>query len=119
MVTIPVGDWFKLPFMGKDIFVRLTREANLGYDSDKGFLITPATNLGLATSILRTAIGEDVDYTVKCFICGSTAPCNTCIYAEICDKRVVSSACVCDICEGKEEAYTLYSLKFAQQLEVK
>lgn len=116
MVTISIGDWFKLPFMGKDVFVRLARDAHLRYDSRKGFLVTPATNLVSLSTILHTALGEEVNYAVKCFICGSPAPCSLCIYNKICDKRVVSSACLCDSCQGKEEAYTLYSLKFAQEL---
>lgn len=115
-MNIPIGEWFRLPFMGKDVFIRL-RAADLKYDSKKGFMVTSATKMDAMSSILRDALSEDVEFSLKCFVCGTSAPCNTCIYNHVCDRSIVSSACICDNCKDTDDAYALYSMGFVALLE--
>lgn len=111
-MNIPIGEHFKLPYFGKDLFMRLTREAGLRYDSKQGFLITPGTRLDLLVPILRDAMKEDVSFVLRCFICGTKTPCETCVYNAICDRKSVSPACICDSCRAKNDAFLLYTQTF-------
>ena len=113
-MKIPIGEHFKLPLLGKDVFIKLSREVGLKYDSKQGFMITPKTRLDLLVSVLQAALKEEVSYVLKCFICGTKTPCETCIYNSICDRKSVSPACICDSCKEKDDAFELYSEKFLE-----
>ena len=116
-MKIVLGEWFSLPRLGKDQFLRLVREAGLKYDKAHGFRTTSNTDLYLVSSLLSGALQEDVVFTVKCFICGEEVACHKCIYDEACDRRRVSPNCICDECKEKPEATTLYSMRFAELAE--
>jgi hypothetical protein len=113
-MRIPIGEHFKLPLMGKDVFIRLTREVGLKYDSKEGFMVTPKTRLDILVPLLREALKEDVSFVLKCFTCGKTTPCETCVYNAICDRKSVSPACICDSCLAKKDAFALYAEKFME-----
>lgn len=113
-MKIPIGEHFKLPLMGKDAFIKLTREVGLKYDSKEGFVITPKTRLDLLVPILQEALKEDVSFVLKCFTCGNVTPCETCVYNSVCDRKAVSPACICDSCRDKKDAFPLYSEKFIE-----
>jgi len=113
-MKISIGEHFKLPFIGKDVFIKLTREIGLKYDSKEGFMITPKTRLGLLVPLLREVFNDDLSFVLKCFICGITTPCETCVYNAICDRKSVSPACICDSCMSKKDAFPLYSEKFME-----
>lgn len=116
-MKISIGEHFKLPLMGKDVFIKLTREVGLKYDSKEGFMITPKTRLDILVPLLREALKEDVSFVLKCFICGKTTPCETCVYNAICDRKSVSPACICDSCMVKKDAFPLYTERFAEVSE--
>ena len=116
-MNIPIGEHFKLPHFGKDVFMRLTREAGLKYDSKQGFLVTPRTRLDLLVPILQEALKEDITFVLRCFVCGAKTPCETCVYNAICDRKTVSPACICDSCLAKKDAFQLYTEKFIEVSE--
>ena len=113
-MRISIGEHFKLPFMGKDVFIKLTREIGLKYDSKEGFMITPKTRVDLLVPLLREFLKEDFSFVLTCFICGKTTPCETCVYNNICDRKSVSPACICDSCMSKKDALFLYSERFIE-----
>jgi hypothetical protein len=113
-MKIPIGEHFKLPLLGKDVFIKLSREVGLKYDSKQGFIVTPKTRLDLLVSVLQEALEEEVSFLLKCFTCGAKTPCETCIYNTICDRKSVSPACICDSCKEKNNALALYSEKFLE-----
>ena len=114
-MKVPIGEHFKLPLLGKDVFIKLSREVGLKYDSKLGFMITPKTRLDLLVSVLQEALKEEVSFVLRCFICGTKTPCETCIYNNICDRKSVSPACICDSCKEKDNAFALYSEKFLER----
>lgn len=115
-MKIILGEWFDLPRLGKETFLRLVREARLKYEKGRGFKTQADTDLYLLSSILEGVLHEDIELNVKCYICGSEIGCSSCIYDELCDKRRISPMCICDDCKDKE-AFTLYSLRFTESCE--
>ena len=113
-MKISIGEHFKLPLMGKDVFIKLTREVGLKYDSKEGFMITSKTRLDILVPLLREALKEDVSFVLKCFTCGNAAPCETCVYKAVCDRKSVSPACICDSCVVKKDAFQVYTEKFIE-----
>jgi len=101
-----------MPRVGGDVFRRLVKDAGLKYDRSKGFQATSETDLGMAVSILKGALREEVEVYLRCFICGRPVECGECGYREICDPIKVSQACICEGCLAKDEAPTLYALRF-------
>ncbi|MFN3622329.1 MAG: hypothetical protein ACK4TI_05505 [Nitrososphaerales archaeon] len=110
-----MGEPFRLPRVGEDVFRRLMRDVRLGYDKqNRVFRTTPQTDLYQLATLLSEALKEPIIYTVKCFICGSNAGCTTCEYSNVCDRLLVSQNCLCKNCLNKEESYTLYCMRAAE-----
>lgn len=116
-MELVVGEWFQLPRLGSDVFMKLVRQAGLRYESGKGFLADAKTDLLAVTSVLRGVLGEPIEIVLRCFVCSKPVECSTCVYNEVCDRRRVSSACICNACRGKRDAFALYALRFTELTE--
>lgn len=110
-------EWFSLPRLGTDVFMKLVREAGLKYEKGRGFKATVDTDLVLATSVLEAALGEPVEVEVRCFLCGEAAGCHTCTFKTLCDRRKISPHCICERCKTASEAYATYTMRFAELME--
>ncbi|MCS7116947.1 MAG: hypothetical protein RMJ31_06240 [Nitrososphaerota archaeon] len=108
-MKIVLDEWFRLPKLGSDDFIKLVKEANLKYESKYGFKADINTNLPMVASILKSVLGKDVEFAIKCFICGKVIKCRLCDYDDICDKLRISPKCICNECEKKNDLYALYT----------
>ena len=109
---IVIGSWFTLPRLGRDAFAALMKDGVV-YDKTMGFKMDAATDLQRAVRTIGSATGEEVELSVRCFVCGAES-CPSCPYDEICDRRRVSSLCLCEKhSPEKEGAYVLYEKTFA------
>ncbi len=116
-MKIVVGEWFRLPWVGNDVYRKLVSEAGLKHDKAKGFQATSDTDLDAVASILGGMLREEVEVSLKCFVCGGSVECGGCGYVDICRPSAVSQACVCRGCGSGEEASTLYYVRFAELAE--
>ena len=82
-MKIVMGEWFRIPRVGPDVFKRLVSEVGLIYDKYSGFKATSETDLVLLISVLRIALKEDVEVIIKCFICGAPVNCGKCRYNRV------------------------------------
>lgn len=107
-----VDEWFALPRLGTSLFTKLVREANLQYDRSRGFKADARADLSLVASLLEAALSEKVEIVLRCFVCANRVECGTCTYRGVCDRRRVSSKCICDACRGGEKSYEFYVRQF-------
>ncbi|MEM1524561.1 MAG: hypothetical protein QW372_04765 [Nitrososphaerales archaeon] len=114
-MRIILDEWFKLPKLGTDTFIKLTKEANLKYESKRGFKADFNTNLLMVASIIKSVLNEDVEFVIKCSICGKEAGCDSCNYKDICDRLRISPKCICDECKEKSDPYALYTSILAME----
>ena len=116
-MEIQIGEWFTLPRVEHDVFIRLTKQAQLGYSRNKGlFRITSLTEMNVLSSILKNVINEEVIFTIKCYICKNNAGCATCEYESQCDRKIMSNFCLCVECESKQEVVDVYAMMFVKEL---
>src|SRR5438094_10381526 len=94
LVWILLGSWFELPRLGKETFLLLMKQG-VKYETGLGFKLDGETNLEGAVGILSSALGEKVELSLRCYICGLDA-CRGCPYLEVCDRRRVSPSCLCE-----------------------
>jgi len=113
-LNIVIGEWFRMPRVGDDAFRKLVKDAGLKYDRSHGFQITSETDVGMVVSILKGELNEDVEVSLKCFLCDQTVECRECTYSDICDLSKVSQACICRVCRAAEEAPALYAIRFTE-----
>jgi hypothetical protein len=92
-VKVMLDSWFSLPRLGTAHFSALMKQG-VKYDKDLGFKIDSATDVPGAMGTLRSALGEEVDLTLRCFVCGREA-CPGCSYSASCDRTKVSPVCLC------------------------
>jgi hypothetical protein len=109
-MKILVGGWFTLPRLGTDAFSAMMKQGVV-YDKKLGFKLDSATDMELAVRTISSALGEEVELTVRCFICGDEA-CPGCPYIEVCDRRKVSPLCLCEKHAPEKGAYALYQKTF-------
>jgi hypothetical protein len=102
---IALNSWFKLPWLGADVFQQLMR-AGVKHDKQLGFKFTSATDKQRAISILRSALNEEVEIERVCFICDSPI-----------GEADIESPTLCDRCINADNAYSLYVLKFQSLLD--
>jgi len=114
-LRILVGAWFSLPRLGRDAFSLLMREG-VAYDKDMGFRFDSATDLQAATRTLSKALGDEVELTLRCSICGREA-CEGCPYFESCDRAAFSTLCLCAEHAPEKSVYGLYSKTFDNLLK--
>lgn len=106
MKRVLLGSWFSLPVVGREYFTALMRQG-VKYDKALGFKMDSETEVGPALRTLRAALGEDVELSLRCFICGKEA-CPGCAYADICDRSAVSPVCLCAEHSRGGGAFELY-----------
>lgn len=80
-------------------------KAKVNYDSKFGFRFTSQTNVPRAITILSSALGEEVEVTKICFICGDSI------------EAVLMDASICNKCQERDDAYDLYMMQFAKLME--
>jgi len=105
---VAIGEWFKLPRLGREFFVSLMK-AGLLYDKSKGFKAEANSDLIAIASILKGALGEGFEFVPKCFTCNSMVDCCSCAYYLICDAKASTPVCLCDKCVSNEDAFAIYS----------
>ena len=114
MVKILLGSWFELPRLGKEVFAVLMK-LGVKYETGMGFKFDGETDLESAASILSSALGETVDLSLRCYVCGKEA-CVGCGYLEACNRSRVSSLCLCEEHATRGGGYTAYSDTFRGNL---
>jgi hypothetical protein len=102
---IPLNKWFQLPWLGQDVFPRLMR-AGVKHDKRFGFKITAETDAQRALSIIASAIGQEVEIERECAVCGNGMT-----------GREIAGATVCQNCVQSEDAFDLYTMKFASMMD--
>lgn len=77
------------------------------YDKALGFKIDADAEVGQAMRTIRAATGEDVELSLRCFVCGIDA-CAGCAYSDVCDRTTVSPICLCAEHSAGPEAFETY-----------
>jgi hypothetical protein len=113
-MKILLGAWFTLPRLGTASFSSLMRQG-VQYDKALGFRMDAATDVGAALRTLRSSLGEEVELSLRCVVCGRDA-CPDCAYLGICDRSRVSPVCLCAEHSGSVEAFDVYQKAVADTL---
>ena len=111
---ILVGGWFELPKLGSEAFLALMK-SGVAYKKGMGFKLDDDTDIEAAMRILEEALAEDVELSLRCFVCGVEA-CPHCPYLEDCDRGRVSSLCLCEKHATDESGYQEYMRAFRGNL---
>ena len=114
MKTILIGGWFKLPRLGTEVFAALMK-SGVKYDRESGFRLASDTNIEAAVRTISAALSEPVELRVRCFLCLNDA-CAGCPYFEVCDRRRVSSMCLCGEHSSRADVYETYQATFLSTL---
>ena len=110
-MKIVLGAWFKLPRLGTDAFTALMKQG-VRYDREMGFKLSSDTDVESAVRTLSRVLGEEIDLSVRCFVCFNEA-CPSCQYLSICDRRKVSPICLCEEHSSGDDAYQNYVRTFS------
>ena len=113
-MKVLLGSWFELPRLGKDAFALLMKQG-VKYEKGMGFKLDHDTDIESAVRTLSSAIGEDVELTLRCLVCGVEA-CPDCPYADVCDRSKVSPFCLCGKHASGRDAYETYRRTFMENL---
>ena len=97
---------FKLPFVGKDKFVRLTR-VGLGYDRGS-FYIKNYNNVEKIVDIISDVLGEKISFLQTCILCGRDFLCSDCKYRNQCETKDLPLQCICENCVKSAKLYDRY-----------
>jgi hypothetical protein len=89
------------------------------YDRALGFRLDVETDIGAAVRTISSALDEDVELVLRCFVCGREA-CLGCPYntKQDCDRTRVSPMCLCSDHSPGEESFVLYRRAFQDSLEL-
>jgi hypothetical protein len=109
-LRILVGGWFSLPRVGRDVFSVLMKQGVV-YDKEMGFKFDSTTDMQAAVRTVSAATGEEVELTLRCFVCGKEA-CVGCPYNSSCDRAGVSTLCLCADHAPEKSVFALYSKTF-------
>jgi hypothetical protein len=109
-LRILVGGWFTLPRVGRDVFSLLMKQGVV-YDKVLGFKFDSATDMQAAARTVSAATGEDVELTLRCFVCGKSA-CPGCPYFSSCDRASFSTLCLCGDHAPEKSVFALYAKTF-------
>jgi hypothetical protein len=113
-LKILVGGWFTLPRVGRDVFSLLMRQGVV-YDKEMGFKFDSATDLQAAVRTVSAATREEVEVTLRCFVCLKEA-CSGCPYLSSCDRTNVSTLCLCADHGPEKSVFGLYVKTFDMNL---
>ena len=105
-----MGGWFGLPRVGTDVFTLLLKQGVV-YDKSTGFKFDSATDVRAAVRTVGAATGEEVELTLRCFVCGKEA-CLGCPYSSSCDRAGVSTLCLCADHAPEKSVFGLYAKTF-------
>lgn len=97
---------FKLPFVGKDKFVRLTR-VGLGYDGGS-FHVRDNNNVEKIVDIISDVLGEKVSFFQTCVLCGQDFLCSGCRHQDLCPTKDLPLQCICENCRATPKLYDQY-----------
>ncbi len=100
-----MNKWFSLPRIGAEYFAEI-RRARVAYDSKFGFKLTPETDLESVLSILSRALGEDYELRASCFVCDGPL-----------GDGEKAGTLLCSGCASSDDAYVLYTMKFAALMD--
>ena len=114
MKEIVFGEWFNLPMLSRDLFSKLM-SAKLMYEKSKGFRVSEKTDLYTVLSILEITLGEEVGLVSKCYICMESVSTRDGGYERY-DLRRYSHNTICSRCSKNEDAYTIYTMRFAESM---
>ncbi len=103
-----------LPRLGREAFKELMK-AGVEYSTGKGFFIRSTVDLRSTKQIISAAVGGNVYFTFKCYICGNEASCAECSYRAICSVELVGGRCICLKCSPENMA--AYRAKWASSLK--
>ncbi len=81
-------------------------KTRIKYDAKFGFKITPETDVPKLLSVLSQALEQPVELESSCFIC-----------ERLLGDEEKAGAVICSECKKKEDAYALYTMKFASLAE--
>ena len=109
-----MGGWFELPKLGKEAFLALMK-TGVTYEKGMGFKLGDQTDIEAAVQVLREALADEVELSLRCFVCGIEA-CPACPYLEDCDRRRVSPLCLCEKHATGENGYQEYVRAFRDNL---
>lgn len=113
-MKVLLGAWFTLPMLGRDSFAALMKQG-VKYDKALGFKIDADADVGAVLRTLRSALREDVELSLRCYVCGKEA-CPGCAYSDVCDRGVVSPACLCAEHSGTSGAFEAYEKTLKETL---
>jgi hypothetical protein len=113
-LRILVGGWFTLPRLGTEEFRDLMKRG-VTYDRAMGFRLEPGTDIEGSVRAIEAATGEEVELTLRCFVCGKEA-CPGCPYLDTCDRTKVSSLCLCADHGPERDVFELYRKTLAETL---
>jgi hypothetical protein len=105
VLRIPFNKWFSLPRLGRDAFSELMK-ARVKYETRLGFKISSDTDLNRALSVLSNALDQKVELEWFCFICDKPL-----------SENESSERTICSECRNREDAYAIYTMKFANLFE--
>lgn len=97
---------FRLPFVGKDEFIRLTR-MGLGYDRGS-FYIKNYDNAEKIIDMLSEILDEQISFIQTCILCEKDFVCSECKYRNQCTTEGLPFQCICEICMKNEKLYDKY-----------
>jgi hypothetical protein len=112
---IILGGWFDLPRLGREAFAALMKQGVV-YDRSMGFRFDSGTDLKAAVGTLMAATGEEVELSLRCFICGKEA-CPGCPYSASCDRTMVSTLCLCAEHSPEKGVFGAYTKTFDVNLK--
>jgi hypothetical protein len=112
-VRIPLDSWVSLPRLGKEAFKELMK-ARVEYTTGKGFFIRSSIDLRGARQVISAAVGGEVYFVFRCYICGSEASCSDCSYDAVCSVEQVGGRCICQKCA--KEDLDAYAKKWSSSL---
>src|SRR5487761_1810153 len=105
MRRLEINKWFSLPRVGTECFAEL-RRARVTYDPKFGFKFTAETDVQRALSSLSAALPDEFEIQSSCFICGAPL-----------GENEMQGAILGTDCVGSDEAYALYTMKFARLMD--
>jgi hypothetical protein len=112
-IRIALDTWVNLPRLGKEAFKELMK-AGVEYTTGKGFFIQSGIDLQSAKRVISAAVGGNVYFLFRCYVCGSEASCGDCSYRDICSVENVGGKCVCLKCS--QDALDSYRTKWESSL---
>ena len=100
---------FKLPFIEKDIFVKLIR-LGLGYNrSQASYYIKKYNDVEKILDTISDILdAEKISFLQTCILCEKDFLCSDCKYHNTCATKDLPLQCICQICLKNTKLYDCY-----------